>query len=227
MFKYISLSGFLILLTIQPIRLQAQEIESVWSPTFSYSIKKSDRIGYNFKTIGFAILNNLDNSSYFDYLETSFAFSYSQSVRLKLGAFYIHRFVTPLIDDGKYEHRLAQQIGYLFFIKDNRISTRFRTEQRFRDSGLVNRWRFRVGYDFPLIGERLDVNEPYVILSNEFLPQFNTTWHGLENRLFLGIGWLLEGKKMFETGLEYRLLNLLLQKSNKHIFVLSTTYHLK
>jgi len=103
----------------------------------------------------------------------------------------------PLLEGYEYEHRLLLQAGYIGYFGDQRLSHRLRLEQRIRSSPYQNRFRYRLGFDLPLLGEQLDSGERYSILKNEMMTAFNGSEAAAENRASLGIGWLLgRGKSL-------------------------------
>lgn len=139
---------------------------------------------------------------------------------------YYYRNATPLLPGHQYEHRLLQQIGFISFIGDRRISHRVRLEQRIRSSSYQNRARYRVSYDFPLEGEQLDKGEQYLILKNEVMTAFNTKEADAENRAAIGLGWYLSRKQKFEIGIEYRTQDIFADSGLGHLFLFSTAFYL-
>lgn len=204
----------------------SQSADLIWNPQFSYSWKSSDRLAYNAKFNLFNSLNSQTTEEFLQFAESQISFAYSSSTRLKLGMGYYYRLSTPFLNGYQYEHRFLQQAGLLTFFGDRRISHRLRNELRFRDSNFQLRIRYRIGYDFPLIGEKLDVGEQYLILKNEFLGAFSEGSASGENRLSIGHGWLLSRKQKFEVGLEYRTRSLFTENGIRHLFLLSTTFYL-
>lgn len=204
----------------------SQSADYIWNPQFSYSWKSSDRMAYNAKFNLFNSLNGESSEGFLQFAETQISFAYSTSTRLKLGLGYYYRLTTPFVDGYQYEHRFLQQAGLLTFLGDRRISHRFRNELRFRDSNFQLRLRYRISYDFPLTGEKLDIGEQYLILKNELIGAFSDGNSSGENRISIGQGWLLSQKKKFEAGLEYRTRNLFTEGDIRHLFLLSTTFFL-
>mgnify|MGYP003678598101 CR=1 FL=1 len=151
----------------------AQEADLIWSPELSYSWKQSDRLGFTAKFSMFNSLRDLDNNSAVRYIEPQLTFSYSSSPRVKLGGGYYYRNSTPFLPGLQYEHRFLEQIGFVSYIGDKRIAHRLRAEQRLRSSSYQNRIRYRLSYDFPLEGQKLDAGEKYFILKMKYLKFLN------------------------------------------------------
>jgi hypothetical protein len=87
--------------------------------------------------------------------------------------------------------------------------------------------RYRLSFDFPLKGEKLDPGEKYLILSDEMMTAFNKDDADAENRAFLGFGWYFNSKQKFELGLQYRTQDIFSDVGISHLFLISTSYYLK
>lgn len=217
--------SLLLILGFLPMSAAAQtDVETIWNPEYSYSWRASDRLAYNLKLSMFNSLENLDNQSALQFIEPQFAFSYSASTRLKVGGGYYYRWSTPLIDGYRYEHRFLQQVGFVNYIGDRRIAHRIRLEQRIRSSSYQNRIRYRISYDFPLQGERLDPGERYLILKNELMSAFNAETADAENRLSVGLGWFFNRTQKFELGFQYRTQDIASGDGISHMFLVSTSF---
>lgn len=209
-----------------PLLGYSQSPDLIWSPELSYSWKSSDRLGFNAKLSVFNSARDLDNDFAIRYIEPQFSFSYGLSPGTKVGGGYYYRWSTPLVDGYQYEHRLLQQIGYVSYIGDRRISHRLRTEQRFRSSSYQNRIRYRFSYDFPLEGQKLDAGEKYLILKNEAMTAFNKDATDAENRAHVGLGWYFNDKQKFELGLQYRTQDIFSGNGVSHLFLFHTAYYI-
>lgn len=209
-----------------PLMSFSQSADLIWNPELSYSWKTSDRLGFNTKLSVFNSVPDLDNDLAIQYIEPQFSFSYGISPGTKIGGGYYYRWSTPLIDGYRYEHRLLQQIGFVSYFGDRRISHRLRTEQRIRSSSYQNRIRYRLSYDFPLEGEALDDGEKYLILKNEVMTAFNKDAADAENRAHLGLGWYFNNKQKFEIGLQYRTQDIFSGNGISHLFLLHTAYYI-
>lgn len=123
--------------------------------------------------------------------------------RQSLSFGYMFRRYAPLDGNG-YEHRFTEQYGFSWNISSYRIANRIRLEQRFRNSGLTHRLRYRLSVDFPLNGQDIDPGETYLILSEEPVFAINSEGRSLENRFTAGGGWQLTAEEKIEVGFEFR-----------------------
>jgi hypothetical protein len=209
-----------------PLFANAQsDTEWIWSPEFSYSWSTSDRVSYITKLAIFTDLNQMDTKAALAYIEPQFIMTYSVSTRLKLGGGYYYRWSEPFLDGYNYEHRFLQQLGFVSFIGDRRIAHRVRLEQRIRSSSYQNRLRYRLSYDFPLEGERLDPGENYIILKNESMTAFNAEEADAENRLTAGLGWYFNNQYKFEVNLQYRTQDIFSGDGIAHMVLVGTSFY--
>lgn len=209
-----------------PVFAFSQQAELIWNPELSYSWKSSDRLGFSAKLSVFNSIRDFDNNDAIQYIEPQFSFSYGLSSGTKVGGGYYYRLSTPLIDGYQYEHRFLQQIGFISYIGDRRLAHRLRLEQRVRSSSYQNRLRYRLSYDFPLEGEKLDPGEKYLILKDEVMTAFNKDEGDAENRASVGLGWYFNSKQKFELGLQYRTQDIFSDGGISHLFLVSTSYYL-
>ncbi len=140
-----------------------------------------------------------------NYTQVQLFGTYKLWTTTQLSGGYSFRFNDLLGESPGREHRIMEQVAFVSFLGDRRLAHRIRTEQRFEDDEFINRWRYRLAYEFPLQGQRLDPGEKYLITSNEVLLSFNAWERFAGNRLYLGIGWFFSNKQKVEAGLQYRL----------------------
>lgn len=204
-------------------------VDVQYEPSFSYTRDFSNRWSSNIQitsrsTFFKASEEGTTDDYKMNFLETQLFGTYTlwNSTEISLG--YRIRGTNPL-DSLGFEHRPMQQIAFITYVGNSRLSHRARTEQRFREEGYENRWRYRLSYDKPLNGQRLDPGEKYIILSDELLYTFNAARSSLENRINLGIGWLFQEDKKLETGIQYRLGNIGAEDLENVIWF-TTTYYL-
>lgn len=210
-----------------PFSLFAQSgPEWIWSPEFSYSEKVSDRTTFFAKLSLFNSLDNVSNERFLQYIEPQLSASYTLTARWKVGGGYYFRWSQPVAGGNNYEHRLLQQAGYVSYIGDQRLAHRIRLEQRIRTSSYQNRIRYRLSFDFPLEGERLDPGEKYLILKNETMTAFNAVEGDAENRLSVGLGWSLLGNRKFEVNLQHRLQDVFSDGGISHLMLIGTSFYI-
>lgn len=217
---------FLVTFLLTELGFPQSNTDWIWSPEYSYSWKSSDRMAYSAKIAMFNSVENFDDRSSIEFIEPQLSFAYGITPRVKIGGGYYYRWSTPLLDGYQFEHRLLQQIGFVNYIGDRRIAHRLRTEQRIRSSSYQNRVRYRISYDFPLEGERLDPGERYLIFSNEVMSAFNKDAADAENRFSAGLGWFFNRQQKFELGLQYRTLDIFSDDGISHLFLLSTSIYM-
>lgn len=216
----------LILFSVMPLFACAQTgPDWIWNPEVSYSWKTSDRVAYTTKMSMFNSVGEFGNRAFIAYLEPQFVMSYSASTRLKIGGGYYYRWSEPLRSGYRYEHRFLQQIGYVNYIGDRRLVHRLRLEQRIRSSSFQNRIRYRLSYDFPLQGERLDPGERYIILKNEIMTAFNATAADAENRVSAGLGWFINRGYKFEINIQYRTQDIFSGQEISHLFLAGSSFY--
>lgn len=122
-----------------------------------------------------------------------------------LGMGIMYRFAKDFDDKNPNEFRLTQQFHKA--IKPNmlRYSHRFRVEERFVGAETYTRLRYRMGIDFPLNGQTLDVKEAYTLYNVESLLQLNNNLSPrLDFRISGGFGVLVTPKAKFQAILQYR-----------------------
>jgi hypothetical protein len=210
-------------LILFPLTTAAQsDTEWIWNPELSYSNKLTDRTTLITKLSVFNSLDETSNRSFVQFIEPQMSVSYTLTTRWKIGGGYYFRNSQPFLD----EHRLLQQVGYINYIGDQRLAHRLRLEQRIRSSSYQNRLRYRLSFDFPLQGERLDPGERYLILKNEVMTAFNAAQADAENRVSFGLGWFLNNSQKFELNVQYRTQDVFSGDGISHLFLLGTAFYI-
>ena len=130
-------------------------------------------------------------------------FSLNQRNSLSLGIQYRNR---TFIDGGSDELRITQQYNNTKRLQVIRLGHRFRLEQRILENLTIIRSRYRLALDFPLNGQKLDINESYLIIAVEgLLSNSNKIKPEIDFRTTSQIGWLVSERSKIQLGLEYRL----------------------
>lgn len=132
--------------------------------------------------------------------------AYTLSANWIIGAAYRLSRRGPLAEQPDVEHRFAQQIAATQRFRKFRLREQLKLEQRIFSEETVHRWRLRAALDFPLSGERLDINEWYLNQQVTLLiePFEDQTWAGRAYRAYAGAGILLPSKSRLEFGIESR-----------------------
>lgn len=175
------------------------------------------QIAVNYKVLPFYSHNLTLSSRNFIYREENLRFegrnldishfsTFNSGVNTSFGAGLMYRFRRLYDTSAQNEFRLAQQLNITSRPLVVRYGHRWRTEQRIFQDLTVHRFRYRFTLDFPLEGEKVDVNEAYLVLNTEALL---SVAHGqrprYDQRFTALLGWLFEGDIQFQAGLEYRL----------------------
>jgi len=224
---FIRLVFFTLILSYSASDLLAQSTVVRWEPEFSFTWKPEGRWAYNATFSGRNVWlegsEQLDGNYNWAHLESRLFATYELFGGNSVGGGYQFRFADPFEEEAGYEHRLMQQYAFITFTEARRFGHRIRSEQRIRESGTIQRLRYRLSYDFPLQGQQLDQGEPYIILSNEVLWSIARDLSELDNRVFVGIGWALSRKRKLETGLQFRV-EAMNTNEPENVFQLITSY---
>ena len=217
-----------ILLTLLPVILTAQSVTPVWEPSFAYSWKYSDRLGFNSKTKVFSEFDDVNSTNTPKHIESQLSATYRTGLKSKTGIAYQYRNASPFANNGhQYEHRFAEEFGFKSAAGNLELSQRLRLEQRIKTDEFEQRLRYRLGTEIPLKGEDLDVGESFLIIENEFMGTVSDQFEGAENRISIGQGFLISDKSVFEISLQYRATDLFSDGGSiGHVVLLGTGFTL-
>ena len=200
---------FILLLFLIPILVKGQEnFTSYWQPQVALNYRVSSFYTHNFSVAHRAYLIEEGDSGFrgrqLDMVHFS-KFEIQDNQSLALGIQYRFR---DIFDGGSNELRLTQQYNLTVRPLVVRYGHRFRSEQRITRNSTIHRFRYRFTSDFPLVGEKVDIGEPFFVASIEQLGSFaKTSRPEFDIRLNTQIGWQLQKGFKLLTGLEYRLEN--------------------
>lgn len=138
----------------------------------------------------------------------------SENQSINLG--YILRF------EGEEQiHRTFQHFNVISNLLTLKIAHRFAFEQFYqRKQQTTFRTRYRINVQKPLNGERVDVDEFYLKIGNEYLYDFSD----LEVRLTPYLGYQLSKKERLEVGFDYRLGDLFAEEQSRNLWFRATWY---
>ncbi len=180
---------------------------SYWQPSIALNYKVSPNYYHNFTAVNRNYLYR-DGNTQLDvrHLDLSHFSNLKIGSSQSLGFGLQYRFRKTFETDKNNEVRFTQQYNIVNKVLVLRLGHRLISEQRFFPDFTVHRFRYRFVVDRPLLGEKLDTGEPYVVAAAEtllsaatgFKPQF-------DQRLSGQIGWLLTVRSKIQAGLEYRL----------------------
>lgn len=118
-------------------------------------------------------------------------------------------------------HRTFQHFNVLRNLSALKIAHRFAFEQFYqREEQITFRTRYRFSLEKPLNGERVDVDEFYIKIGNEYLYDFSD----LEARLTPYLGYQLSKRDKLEAGFDYRLGAIFANTQSKNLWFRVTWY---
>ena len=200
-----------------------------WDPGLSFTQKFLNRWSFNVNTLQRSDLAEYQSGEKpsdfrWNLNETQFFATYGLLNNKKISGGYAFQ-IRSSEPTEFHEHRFMEQFAFVTYaLTGKRIANRVRLEQRIRNSELTNRIRYRLGFDSPLNGEKLDPGEMYAIVTNEYLWSFNREEQSGENRLFAGVGWFFNQQYKLQTGLMYRLSRQ--RGSYRNILAISTVLYI-
>ncbi len=102
-------------------------------------------------------------------------------------------------------YRFIQQFGLIYgSVKGYKFSHRFRFDQTFENEEEVElRLRYRLGFQYPFVGFRLDEGETYLSSTVEILQKYQEGYT-TELRATFSLGLLIPGGNKSEIGLDFR-----------------------
>lgn len=222
----------IVLLFISLPKVWSQSVPFFAEPALSLSKSLQGRWSANSKLVFRQQVANLENNqlsglSQTDVIELQFFINYRLlgSKRLTLG--YLYGLDEPFLNSAEMEHRLMQQFT---FESGNRFKwvNRIRLEQRIGESQFRNRLRYRLTFDEPLSGDKIDPLEWYFVAGDEWLYTFTGVpgEDHMENRLHAGLGYVFSNGQKLQMEMQYRLIRIgaARQSSAWHLLL---TYNLK
>lgn len=110
------------------------------------------------------------------------------------------------VKEGELIHRFIQQYSFVNDYAAFRMGHRFVADQTLQSnaSGLY-RFRYRIGLDFALNGQKVDPGEWYLKVTHEYLNVLEAGLYDLEIRLGPVLGHAFTDDNKLEVGLDYRL----------------------
>ena len=128
--------------------------------------------------------------------------------------------------DNSFTHRFIQQYVITRRLPASRIAHRFRTDQTFvKDESVQLRLRYRLSWEKPLNGYELDPGEFYLKVNNEYLGILQDSKGDLEIRSLASLGYDISDKNKVETGVDYRVENVVNSVPTHRLFLSISLYH--
>ena len=128
--------------------------------------------------------------------------------------------------DNSFTHRFIQQYAITRRLPASRLAHRFRTDQTFvKDESIQFRLRYRLSWEKPLNGLELDPGEFYLKLNHEYLGILQDSKGDLEIRSLASLGYDISDKNKIETGIDYRVENVVSSGLTHRLFLSIGLYH--
>lgn len=130
-----------------------------------------------------------------------------------LTAGYLYRIIDPFKEVHRPEHRFIAQYVHLQHFGSLRVRHHFRFEERFiqvvntNDFNAITRLSYSLGWDIPLQGKHLNVNEFYLNSVSSYFVQPTRPRNAFHNltEFYLGLGFKTENIGRFEIGPEAKI----------------------
>jgi len=144
--------------------------------------------------------------------------------RLKnLGAGYRIRWSDK---DGSFLHRAMQQYSLGQKFNGIQLVHRFKSDQTFeKNEPTQYRVGYRIGIEKPLSGLRVDPEEFYLKVNNEYVGILTNAKGNLEIKLLTALGYNQSDNNQIEMGLDYRAKNLLGRGIGNQLWLKMGWYH--
>ncbi len=148
--------------------------------------------------------------------DLSTLFSYRWFSNMTVSAGYMIR-----LRQGGPSHRLLQQFTLIQAVRQTRLSYRLAFDQTLSSQATtVYRARFRIQFELPLSGEKIDIGEFYLKPGIEAIGITQGGTQGAELRITPLIGYEISPSNRIEAGVDYRIRKMEhASQSNSQLFV--------
>ncbi|RZS93421.1 DUF2490 domain-containing protein [Aquimarina brevivitae] len=166
--------------------------------------------------------NTSNPAQTYQYVLTDFTtlFSYKIGSSMSLNGGYLFR-----IRGNQIVHRSIQQFTVVQSLEGFRFGHRIATDQTFSNTtNPLFRLRYRATLEIPISGLRVDAQEFYIKVNNEYLGIYQDSSGDLELRLMPFLGYELNRNNKIETGLDYRIDNFIQGRSNQDFWWVLSWY---
>lgn len=161
------------------------------------------------------------SESEFERLDTELVITKSLDPLHALGGGYLIR-----RSDKSFKHRFIQQYSITQKLTSARMSHRFRTDQTLEEGEATQfRLRYRLSLEKPLNGLAVDPGEFYLKFTNEYIGILKEKKGNLEIRGLASVGYDLSDKNQIETGIDYRMEDIVSSAINHKLFLNIGWYH--
>ena len=214
----------LVLYLVIPEGLASQsEISYFWNPRLYIGYKVSGTVSIDIQ--GESRLE-LDRNHFFtiqhERTELSSYVSWKAAVDKKWSLGYLAQRKGHL-----WSHRFIQQFSFVQKRENGRMGHRLVAEENLGDGSISSvRLRYRFSWERALEGDRIDLNELYLKISNEYLATFDFHFDEFEVRFAPVLGWELSRSVRIEAGPEVRIIQIQLPEREINIFGTLSWYQL-
>lgn len=208
---------FVVFIGIQNLQSQGNTI-AYWEPEVAFNYKLTPLLKQNFSLTNRNYLYNDQNTQLtIRQIEITHFSSLTLDPYKSIGLGVQYRFREPFEKEKENELRFTQQFNITKKNNSVRFGNRFRLEQRIQASNLVHRFRYRFAIDIPLKGLKMDIGEPYFIVSTESLLSVGKSIKPMYDQRFTSqIGWSISQHLKAQLGLQYRMENY--NEDTEHVF---------
>lgn len=171
-------------------------------PAANLNMTLNDRFSVNAKSE--LRFGNLESTGSFAHLLSDLAVLgvYQINPHRRLSVGYLIRL------DNEVSHRAIQQYTVVHAFGNIRLSHRIRSDQTWAKHQKP-RWRlrYRVAFQVPLSGQKVNSKEPYLKVGAEMVTSIQAKANSLEARSTPALGFQFTDRNKLELGLDYRLSN--------------------
>lgn len=158
---------------------------------------------------------NIESRVYLELTDMALQVSKKIGYEYTLSAGYLLR-----ASAGEFIQRYIQQFTSVRQCNAYRLGHRVASDQTFEAGERpIFRLRYRLAYELPLNGYRVDLKEAYFKMTNEYMYTFNDLSSEVGLRLGPAIGYVVNEATNLEFGFDYRLNAIFTEEVNNRIWV--------
>lgn len=199
------LLAFLLLTTSKNVCAQIQtRVGFLPSINYNHKINKVWDVNFKFESRHFVLENNTSPSSDFKYRYSLSDFSALVGRKAGLSSKVVLGFLTRVEPDA-VSFRTIQQFIFQTKINTFRVAHRIGADQTFASNEFTEfRLRYRLSFEVPLAGQKVDVKEFYFKFNTEAINSIQNNVYDLEFRIVPNIGYVINEQHKVELGLGNR-----------------------
>ncbi len=122
-------------------------------------------------------------------------------------------------EGNNLSHQIIQQFSVVQNLNASRVGHRLSADQTFKSDIISYRFRYRLSFEKPLNGNKIDPNEFYIKAGTEYLMKLSDNITSSEIRAVSLLGYEIEDSNKIEIGLDYRISNFLNKISDNAIWL--------